>query len=237
MVVGDDDQSIYSWRGADLSNILDFEKDYPEAHVVKLEENYRSTGNILAAANAVIENNLMRKRKTLFTSQGEGEKIMVFTASDERDEGRWIAAEIEHQHGNGTSYNQMAVFYRTNAQSRMLEDMLLRAGVPYRLVGGTRFFDRAEIRDVMAYLNLVVNPANDVAAQRVINVPKRGIGNTTIEHIRTVAAGNRCTFLQAAELCMLDEASARTRARLSLNSWASSMRRSNTVAICARSSR
>ena len=205
MVVGDDVQSIYSWRGADLSNILDFEKDYPEAHVVKLEENYRSTGNILAAANAVIENNLMRKRKTLFTSQGEGEKIMVFTASDERDEGRWIAAEIEHQHGNGTSYNQMAVFYRTNAQSRMLEDMLLRAGVPYRLVGGTRFFDRAEIRDVMAYLNLVVNPANDVAAQRVINVPKRGIGNTTIEHIRTVAAGNRCTFLQAAELCMLDE--------------------------------
>lgn len=205
MVVGDDDQSIYSWRGADLSNILDFEKDYPEAHVVKLEENYRSTGNILAAANAVIENNLMRKRKTLFTSQGEGEKIMVFTASDERDEGRWIAAEIEHQHGNGTSYNQMAVFYRTNAQSRMLEDMLLRAGVPYRLVGGTRFFDRAEIRDVMAYLNLVVNPANDVAAQRVISVPKRGIGNTTIEHIRTVAAGNRCTFLQAAELCMLDE--------------------------------
>ena len=205
MVVGDDDQSIYSWRGADLSNILDFEKDYPEAHVVKLEENYRSTGNILAAANAVIENNLMRKRKTLFTLQGEGEKIMVFTASDERDEGRWIAAEIEHQHGNGTSYNQMAVFYRTNAQSRMLEDMLLRAGVPYRLVGGTRFFDRAEIRDVMAYLNLVVNPANDVAAQRVVNVPKRGIGNTTIEHIRTVAAGNRCTFLQAAELCMLDE--------------------------------
>ena len=205
MVVGDDDQSIYSWRGADLSNSLDFENDYPEAHVVKLEENYRSTGNILAAANAVIENNLMRKRKTLFTSQGEGEKIMVFTASDERDEGRWIAAEIEHQHGNGTSYNQMAVFYRTNAQSRMLEDMLLRAGVPYRLVGGTRFFDRAEIRDVMAYLNLVVNPANDVAAQRVINVPKRGIGNTTIEHIRTVAAGNRCTFLQAAELCMLDE--------------------------------
>lgn len=205
MVVGDDDQSIYSWRGADLSNILDFEKDYPEAHVVKLEENYRSTGNILAAANAVIENNLMRKRKTLFTLQGEGEKIMVFTASDERDEGRWIAAEIEHQHGNGTSYNQMAVFYRTNAQSRMLEDMLLRAGVPYRLVGGTRFFDRAEIRDVMAYLNLVVNPANDIAVQRVINVPKRGIGNTTIEHIRTVAAVNRCTFLQAAELCMLDE--------------------------------
>ena len=205
MVVGDDDQSIYSWRGADLSNILDFEKDYPEAHVVKLEENYRSTGNILAAANAVIENNLMRKAKRLFTSAEQGEQIMVFTASDERDEGRWIAAEIEHQHGNGISYNQMAVFYRTNAQSRMLEDMLLRAGVPYRLVGGTRFFDRAEIRDVMAYLNLVVNPANDVAAQRIINVPKRGIGNTTVEHLRTVAEVNRCTFMQAAELCMIDE--------------------------------
>lgn len=205
MVVGDDDQSIYSWRGADLSNILDFEKDYPEAHVVKLEENYRSTGNILAAANAVIENNLTRKQKTLFTSAEQGEKVMVFTASDERDEGRWIAAEIEHQHGNGFSYNQMAVFYRTNAQSRMLEDMLLRAGVPYRLVGGTRFFDRAEIRDVMAYLNLVVNPANDVAAQRIINVPKRGIGNTTVEHMRMVAEVNHCTFLQAAELCMIDE--------------------------------
>jgi DNA helicase-2/ATP-dependent DNA helicase PcrA len=205
MVVGDDDQSIYSWRGADLSNILDFEKDYPEAHVVKLEENYRSTGNILAAANAVIENNLMRKPKKLFTSQGNGELVMVFTASDERDEGRWIAAEIEHQHGNGFSYNQMAVFYRTNAQSRMLEDMLLRAGVPYRLVGGTRFFDRAEIRDVMAYLNLVVNPANDVAAQRIINVPKRGIGNTTVEHIRSVAEVNQCTFMQATELCMIDE--------------------------------
>ena len=205
MVVGDDDQSIYSWRGADLTNILDFEKDYPEAHVVKLEENYRSTGNILAAANAVIANNLTRKRKTLFTSQEEGERIMVFTASDERDEGRWIAAEIEHQHGNGVSYNQMAVFYRTNAQSRMLEDMLLRAGVPYRLVGGTRFFDRAEIRDVMAYLNLVVNPANDVAAQRIINVPKRGIGNTTVDFIRQVSEVNGCTFLQAAELCMIDE--------------------------------
>ena len=120
-------------------------------------------------------------------------------------EGRWIAAEIEHQHGNGTSYNQMAVFYRTNAQSRMLEDMLLRAGVPYRLVGGTRFFDRTEIRDVMAYLNLIVNPANDVAAQRIINVPKRGIGNTTIEYIRNTAEAHRCTFFQAAELCMVDE--------------------------------
>ncbi len=206
MVVGDDDQSIYSWRGADLRNILDFEKDYPNAHVVKLEENYRSVGNILAAANAVIANNTTRKPKKLFTSQPDGEKISVYMATDERDEGRWIASEIEKQHGSGTPYNQIAVFYRTNAQSRMLEDMLLRAGVPYRLVGGTRFFDRQEIRDVMAYLSLVVNPANDMAARRIINTPKRGIGNTTIEHIDYVARETQCTFLQAAELCVADEA-------------------------------
>ncbi len=192
MVVGDDDQSIYSWRGADLRNILDFEKDYPNAHVVKLEENYRSMGNILDAANAVIANNITRKPKKLFTSQPAGEKISVYMATDERDEGRWIASEIEKQHGSGTPYNQIAVFYRTNAQSRMLEDMLLRAGVPYRLVGGTRFFDRAEIRDVMAYLSLVVNPANDMAARRVINTPKRGIGSTTIEHIEYVARETEC---------------------------------------------
>lgn len=206
MVVGDDDQSIYSWRGADLRNILDFEKDYPNAHVVKLEENYRTVGNILAAANAVIANNTTRKPKKLFTSQPDGEKISVYMATDERDEGRWIASEIEKQHGSGTPYNQIAVFYRTNAQSRMLEDMLLRAGVPYRLVGGTRFFDRQEIRDVMAYLSLVVNPANDMAARRIINTPKRGIGNTTIEHIDYVARETQCTFLQAAELCVADEA-------------------------------
>lgn len=205
MVVGDDDQSIYSWRGADLRNILDFEKDYPEARVVKLEENYRSMGNILAAANAVIANNLTRKPKKLFTSKPAGDKISVYSATDERDEGRWIASEIEHQHGEGISYNQIAVFYRTNAQSRMLEDMLMRAGVPYRLIGGTRFFDRAEIRDVMAYLNLVVNPANDVAAHRVINVPKRGIGKTTVEHIDYVARETGITFLQAAELCIADD--------------------------------
>lgn len=205
MVVGDDDQSIYSWRGADLRNILDFEKDYPEACVVKLEENYRSMGNILAAANAVIANNLTRKPKKLFTSKPAGDKISVYSATDERDEGRWIASEIEHQHGEGMSYNQIAVFYRTNAQSRMLEDMLMRAGVPYRLIGGTRFFDRAEIRDVMAYLNLVVNPANDVAAHRVINVPKRGIGKTTVEHIDYVARETGITFLQAAELCIADD--------------------------------
>ncbi len=204
MVVGDDDQSIYSWRGADVRNILEFEKDYPDAHVVKLEENYRSTGNILAAANAVIANNMTRKPKKLFTSQPDGEKLSVYMATDERDEGRWIAGEIEKLHSSGITYNSMAVFYRTNAQSRMLEDMLLRAGVPYRLVGGTRFFDRAEIRDVMAYVQVVVNPANDVAARRIINVPKRGIGKTTIEHIDYVARENECTFMQAAELCIAD---------------------------------
>lgn len=205
MVVGDDDQSIYSWRGADLRNILDFEEDYPDAQVVKLEENYRSVGNILSAANAVIANNVNRKSKKLFTSSEDGDKIKVYMANDERDEGRWIAGQIEKLKDAGTSYNQMAVFYRTNAQSRTLEDMLLRAGVPYRLVGGTRFFDRAEIKDVMAYLTLVVNPSNDIAAQRVINVPKRGIGNTTVGHIETLARMNQCTFLEACQLACVDE--------------------------------
>lgn len=205
MVVGDDDQSIYSWRGADLRNILDFEEDYPDAQVVKLEENYRSVGNILSAANAVIANNINRKSKKLFTSSEDGDKIKVYVANDERDEGRWIAGQIEKLKDAGTSYNQMAVFYRTNAQSRTLEDMLLRAGVPYRLVGGTRFFDRAEIKDVMAYLTLVVNPSNDIAAQRVINVPKRGIGNTTVGHIETLARMNQCTFLEACQLACVDE--------------------------------
>ncbi len=205
MVVGDDDQSIYSWRGADIRNILEFETDYPTAHTVKLEQNYRSTGNILAAANAVIANNAKRKSKTLITDAEDGDKVQVFMATDERDEGRWIAGEIEHQHGNGTSYNQIAVFYRTNAQSRMLEDMMLRAGVPYRIVGGTRFFDRAEIRDVMAYLTLAVNPADDIAAKRVVNVPRRGIGKTTIEHLDDIARQNRSSFLDAAQLAVADE--------------------------------
>ncbi|WP_102374177.1 ATP-dependent helicase [Raoultibacter massiliensis] len=205
MVVGDDDQSIYSWRGADIRNILEFENDYPEAHTVKLEQNYRSVGNVLAAANAVIANNQHRKSKKLFTSEGDGDKIQVYMASDERDEGRWIAGEIEKRKAEGFSYNQIAVFYRTNAQSRMIEDMLVRAGVPYRIVGGTRFFDRAEIRDVMAYLTLVVNPADDMAAKRVINVPRRGIGKTTIELIDREARENRMTFMEAVELVIGDE--------------------------------
>ena len=206
MVVGDDDQSIYSWRGADIRNILEFESDYPEATVIKLEQNYRSTGNILAAANAVIANNSKRKEKRLFTASPDGEKVSVYMASDERDEGRWIAAEIERQHGQeGVPYDQMAVFYRTNAQSRSLEDMLLRAGVPYRIVGGTKFFDRAEIKDVMAYLTLVINPSDDMAAKRVINVPKRGIGKTTVDYIESGARMSGMPFMTAAELSLADE--------------------------------
>lgn len=204
MVVGDDDQSIYSWRGADLRNILEFEQDYPKAHTVKLEQNYRSVGNVLAAANAVIANNQHRKQKKLFTAAEDGEKIQVYMAADERDEGRWIAGEIEKQRAQGLTYSQMAVFYRTNAQSRMLEDMLLRAGVPYRIVGGTRFFDRAEIRDVMAYLTLIVNPADDIAAKRVINVPRRGIGKASIERIEQFAREMGMTFMEGAELAIVD---------------------------------
>ena len=205
MVVGDDDQSIYSWRGADLRNILEFERDYAECTVVKLEENYRSTANILNAANAVIANNVNRKSKKLFTSSEDGDKVQVFMASDERDEGRWIAGQIEKRHGEGLSYEQMAVFYRTNAQSRMLEDMFLRAGVPYRIVGGTRFFERKEIQDVMSYLTLAVNPADDMAATRVINEPKRGIGKTSVERIQQIALENQTTFMNAAELSVIDE--------------------------------
>ena len=198
MVVGDDDQSIYSWRGADIRNILDFEHDWPDATTVKLEENYRSTQTILDAANAVIAHNADRKDKKLFTSGAEGEKVACYCASDERDEGRWIAGEIERLHDAGASYDDVAVFYRTNAQSRTLEDMFLRAGVPYRLVGGTRFFDRAEIRDVMAYLKCAVNPADDISALRVVNTPRRGIGKSTVERIAATAHVMGVPFLQAA---------------------------------------
>ncbi|MDO4436410.1 MAG: UvrD-helicase domain-containing protein [Coriobacteriaceae bacterium] len=200
MVVGDDDQSIYSWRGADISNILDFEEDFPKAKVVKLEQNYRSTGHILGAANAVVRNNSQRKDKRLFTDLGDGEKIQAYQASDERDEGRWIAAEIDKLNARGMSYDDMAVFYRTNAQSRILEDMFLRAGVPYKIVGGTRFFDRAEIRDVMAYLKMIVNPADEMSVKRVINTPRRGIGSTSIGKIEDLARQNACSFFQACEI-------------------------------------
>ena len=204
MVVGDDDQSIYSWRGADITNILSFEKDYPQAKVIKLEQNYRSTGTILDAANEVISHNKQRKPKRLFTDRGMGSPIEVYLATDERDEGRWIASRIDRIEAEGSSYDDIAVFYRTNAQSRMLEDMLLRAGIPYRIVGGVRFFDRAEIRDVMAYLTLVVNPADDLAAKRVVNTPRRGIGKATVEYIEKLQLMHSCSFMDAIELTLAD---------------------------------
>ena len=206
MVVGDDDQSIYSWRGADLRNILDFEADYPQAAVVKLEQNYRSTARILAAANAVVANNPNRKPKTLFTANAEGEKISSYLAVDERDEARFIAAEIDKvMRSEDRRYTDFAIFYRTNAQSRQLEDALLRAGVPYRIVGGTRFFDRMEIRDVMGYLKAVVNPCDEVSLKRIINTPKRSIGGTTVERVELVARDRAITFEEALRLAVDDD--------------------------------
>ena len=225
MVVGDDDQSIYSWRGADIQNILDFEKDYPDAKVVKLEENYRSTGHILNAANAVVANNSRRKAKRLYTSRGDGELVQAYQASDERDEGRWIGAQIEKIHEAGTSYDDMAVFYRTNAQSRILEDMLLRAGVPYKIVGGTRFFDRQEIRDVMAYLKLVVNPDDDVSALRVVNTPRRGIGSTSVTKIQSYALTHGMPFLAACQACVAEEGLLTAKVRNALGQFTSVIER------------
>ena len=224
MVVGDDDQSIYSWRGADITNILDFEKDFKNCKTVKLEQNYRSTGHILSAANAVVRHNSQRKDKRLFTAEGDGEKIQAFQASDERDEGRWIAGEIEKLHAKGTSYDDIAVFYRTNAQSRILEDMFLRAGVPYKIVGGTRFFDRAEIRDVMAYLKMIVNPADEMSVKRVINTPRRGIGSTSIQKIEQLARDNRCLFFQACEIATAETGMFSAKVRNGLSSFVSLVR-------------
>ena len=224
MVVGDDDQSIYSWRGADITNILDFEKDFKNCKTVKLEQNYRSTGHILSAANAVVRHNSQRKDKRLFTAEGDGEKIQAFQASDERDEGRWIAGEIEKLHSKGTSYDDIAVFYRTNAQSRILEDMFLRAGVPYKIVGGTRFFDRAEIRDVMAYLKMIVNPADEMSVKRVINTPRRGIGSTSIQKIEQLARDNRCSFFQACEIATAETGMFSAKVRSGLSSFVALVR-------------
>ncbi len=216
MVVGDDDQSIYSWRGADISNILNFEKDYTEARTIKLEENYRSTGNILAAANAVVKNNSARKDKSLYTSSGAGDKIEVYQASDERDEGRYIASKIEQLVGAGSSYADIAVFYRTNAQSRILEDMFLRAGVSYKIVGGVRFFDRAEIRDVIAYLKAALNPDDDMSIKRIINTPRRGIGDATIGKIEKDASDEGISFYAAAQAAIADDENYNSRTRNNL---------------------
>ena len=178
-VVGDDDQAVYGFRGADIRNILDFERDWPDAEVVKLEQNYRSTQTILNASNAVIANNRSRKPKTLWSELGEGDPVHVNELDDEHAEARFVVSEIERLVDEGASRDDIAVFYRTNAQSRVLEDMLVRYGVAYQVIGGTRFYERAEIKDALAYLTLLVNPSDTVAFGRVVNSPRRGIGQTS----------------------------------------------------------
>jgi DNA helicase II / ATP-dependent DNA helicase PcrA len=182
-VVGDDDQSIYGFRGADINNILDFERDFPGAHVVKLEQNYRSTQTILSAANAVVSNNEGRKPKELWSDRGTGDPVRVAELEDEHAEARYVASEIERLADEGTSRGEVAVFYRTNAQSRVLEDTLVRANVAYQVIGGTKFYERAEIKDALAYLTLLTNPADSVSFGRVVNTPKRGIGQTTLSRV------------------------------------------------------
>ncbi len=196
-VVGDDDQSIYGWRGADIRNILDFEKDYPDAVVIKLEQNYRSTANILDAANQVIAHNAGRKEKALWTEAGEGESIKLFCAGDEREEAAWVADRIRQLNKHGEAYGHMAVLYRTNAQSRVIEEMLMRSGIPYKVFGGQKFYDRKEVRDVIAYLRVIVNPTDDVSLRRIINVPKRSIGETTVQELANHARENEMPLYSA----------------------------------------
>ena len=189
--------SVYSWRGADIRNILDFERDYPEAKVVKLEQNYRSTQTILDAANAVVANNASRKAKALWTAGDEGDRIKVFAASDEYAEARFVVSEIERLVDAGTSPRDVAVFYRTNAQSRALEDVLVREGIPYQVIGGVRFYERAEIKDAMAYLSVISNPDDSGSLERIINVPKRGLGNTSVAKLRDYARKNGISLYEA----------------------------------------
>ncbi len=197
-VVGDADQSIYGWRGADITNILNFEKDYPQAQVIKLEQNYRSTQNILRAANAVIENNCNRRPKKLWTENVQGDKITTFEAYNERDEANFIAENIIRENmQNGVSYDDMAILYRTNAQSRVLEEAFLKEHIPYTMVGGLKFYDRKEIKDVMAYLKLINNPSDSVSLTRIINVPKRGIGSVSLERIKKYADENGLSVFDA----------------------------------------
>nr|MDP8943900.1 UvrD-helicase domain-containing protein [Actinomycetota bacterium] len=178
-VVGDDDQAIYAFRGADIRNILDFEDDFPDARVVKLEQNYRSTQTVLSAANAVVSNNRARKAKALWTDLGEGDPVHVRQLEDEHAEARWVAGEVERLVEEGASRDEIAVFYRTNAQSRVLEDTLVRYGVAYQVIGGTKFYERAEVKDALAYLTLLANPQDVVSFNRAVNSPRRGIGDTT----------------------------------------------------------
>lgn len=194
-VVGDADQSIYAWRGADIRNIMDFEQDYPEAVIVKLEQNYRSTQVILDAANAVIENNSERKPKVLWTDNPEGELITHYVAQDERDEAQFIAGMITKLNTvYNTSYGKVAVLYRTNAQSRVVEEAFMKQGIPYTMVGGLKFYDRKEVKDILAYVKVIFNPADTMSLLRIINVPRRGIGDTTIGRLNDFAVQNNMTL-------------------------------------------
>ncbi len=187
-VVGDDDQSIYKFRGATIRNILDFEKDYENARTIKLEQNYRSTKNILTAANHIIKNNYDRKGKTLWTQNEQGSKITCYTASDETNEGTFIAKTINEGISNGAKYSDFAVLYRMNSQSQSIERVFVRSGIPYKIIGGHRFFDRKEIRDMTAYLNVISNHNDNIRLQRIINVPKRGIGDKTISEVEKIGS-------------------------------------------------
>ena len=198
-VVGDDDQSIYGWRGADIRNILDFERDFPGAEVVRLEENYRSTPSILEVANEVIARNRDRKEKTLRTRRPTGDPVTVVRLADERAEAAWVVSEVEGASG-GAGPDDHVILYRTNAQSRPFEDALRRARIPYRIVGGVRFYERREIKDVLAYLQLAVNPADEAAFSRAVSWPRRGVGGVTLDRLRSAAAGRGVHLLQAAEM-------------------------------------
>ncbi len=210
-VVGDGDQSIYRFRGADISNILDFEEAFPDVTVIPLVQNYRSTQTVLDAANAVIANNMGRKPKELWTEQGRGEPIVRYHAEDEHDEAQWVSSQIARFHDGGSHrWGDLAVFYRTNAQSRVIEEYLARKGVPYRVIGGTRFYDRREIKDALAFLKATVNPSDEVSVKRVLNVPKRGVGDTSVAKIDQWIAGRGLTFLEG--LRRADEAGVSGRA-------------------------
>lgn len=197
-VVGDADQSIYGWRGADIQNILDFEKDYPDAKVIKLEQNYRSTQIILDAANAVIENNTDRKPKNLWTENKSGADIIYFQAVDERDEARFVIEQLQNlQRTENKKLGDMAILYRTNTQSRIFEEMLIKSGISYNMVGGLKFYERKEIKDIIAYLRVIFNPADSLSLLRIINVPKRGIGDASLAKIQAYAAANNVSLFEA----------------------------------------
>lgn len=198
-VVGDDDQSIYGWRGANIRNILDFEKDFPNTCVIKLEQNYRSTKKILEAANAVIHHNVTRKEKSLWTENDSGSILHIYKADNEYDEARYVAEQIQQLHREGIGLNQFAVLYRANAQSRTVEDQFVKKGIPYRLFGGVRFYERKEIRDILSYLKVLANPADTVALRRIINVPKRGIGDASLEKLANYAAHHNISLYEALE--------------------------------------